>query len=76
MQPHRVRDWLNPNPLDPEAFRAQVQTVCQLYEQASALLAQGVYVISTDEMTSIQALERVYPTEPAQMGQPEQPEFE
>lgn len=76
MQPHRVRDWLNPPPLDPEAFRAQVQTVCQLYEQAPELLAQGVQVISTDEMTGIQALERVYPAETAQMGQPERQEFE
>lgn len=76
LQPHRVRYWLNANPTDPVAFRAQVRTVCQLYEQAAELLAQGVHVISSDEMTGIQALERAYPTETVKMEQPERQEFE
>lgn len=76
LQPHRVRYWLNANPTDPIAFRAQVRTVCQLYEQAAELLAQGVHVISSDEMTGIQALERAYPTETVKMEQPERQEFE
>ena len=58
------------------AFRAEVQTVCQLYEQAPELLAQGVHVLSSDEMTGIQALERIYPTEPVGMEQVERQEFE
>ena len=76
LQPHRVRYWLNANPSDPVAFRSQVQVVCQLYEQAPDLLAQGVHVISSDEMTGIQALERAYPTEAATMEQLERQEFE
>jgi len=71
-----VRYWLNANPTDPAAFRTQVQTICQLYEQAPDLLAQGVHVISSDEMTGIQALERAYPTQTATMEQPERQEFE
>lgn len=71
-----MRYWLNANPTDPAAFRTQVQTICQLYEQAPDLLAQGVHVISSDEMTGIQALERAYPTQTATMEQPERQEFE
>ena len=36
------------HPTDPLAFRAEVQNVCQLYEQAPELKAQGVHVISSD----------------------------
>jgi hypothetical protein len=36
----------------------------------------GVHVISCDECSGIQALERVAPTEPMQPGQPERVEFE
>lgn len=36
----------------------------------------GVHVISCDEMTGIQALERAAPTQPMQPGQPERAEFE
>jgi hypothetical protein len=33
----------------------QICTVCEVYEAAPALAAQGSYVMSTDEMTGIQA---------------------
>jgi len=42
--------------------------VCDLYEQAPALHEQGVHLISTDEKTGIQALERVAETKPMQPG--------
>ncbi len=38
--------------------------------------ALGVHVISTDEMTGVQALERAAPTQPMEPGQPERQEFE
>lgn len=38
--------------------------------------AQGTRLISTDEMTGIQALERAMPTQPMTLGQPERQEFE
>jgi len=56
------------------AFRAQVKVVCDLYAQAAELLAVGIHVISSDEMTGIQALERAYPTESVHMGQVERQE--
>ncbi len=58
------------------AFRAQVKVVCDLYAQAPNLLATGIHVVSSDEMTGIQALERVYPTESVQIGQVERQEYE
>ena len=76
MQPHRSRYWLNANPLDPEAFREQSGVVCDLYEQAGRLAEQGTYVVSTDEKTGMQALERKYPDLPMQRGTPVRREFE
>ena len=47
-----------------------------LYLQAQALLDAGERVISTDEMTNIQALERKHPTIPMGPGRAERREFE
>jgi len=44
--------------------------VCDLYEQAPQLARQGVHVLSTDEKTGIQALQRAQPTKPMRPGQP------
>ena len=40
--------------------------MCELYQQAPALHAEGVHVVSTDEKTGIQALERAAPTKAMQ----------
>jgi DDE superfamily endonuclease len=56
--------------------------VCELYHQAAALHAQGVHLVSTDEKTGIQALERAAPTKPmspgvaGQAGKTERQEYE
>jgi transposase len=47
-----------------------------LYAHAPALLATSERVLSTDEMTGIQALERKYPTRLMEPGQAERREFE
>jgi len=47
-----------------------------LYAQAPVLLDAGERVLSTDEMTGIQALERKHPTIPMEPGQAERCEFE
>jgi transposase len=61
---------------DPVRHAAQEKEICELYAQAPALHAQGVHVISTDEKTGIQALERAAPTLPMRPGQVERPEYE
>jgi len=43
---------------DEETFKEQVSAVCELYHAAPQLHAEGVHVVSTDEKTGIQALER------------------
>lgn len=50
--------------------------MCKLYHQAVELHEQGVHVVSTDEKTGIQALERRHPSRPMQAGKPEAQEFE
>jgi len=76
LKPHQSRYWLNANPEDPAAFDAQVRTVCSLYLQARILHAAGVHLMSTDEKTGIQALERKAPTLPMRPGLVERREFE
>ena len=76
LKPHQSRYWLTPRVEDPAAFATQVQTICDLYQEAPTLHAQGVHLVSVDEMTGIQALERAAPTLPMRPGQVERREFE
>jgi transposase len=46
-----------------------------LYHQAQELHEQGIHLISVDEKTGIQAIERDYPTQPAETGQVERVEY-
>ena len=50
--------------------------MCDLYAAAPALHAAGIHVVSSDEKTGIQALERLYPALPMQPGLVERREFE
>jgi transposase len=54
----------------------QIETVCTAYAEAPAIVARGGHVVSTDEMTGIQALERTAPTLPVRPGHVERREFE
>jgi hypothetical protein len=45
-----------------------VKTVCDLYEAAPELHKAGVHLMSSDEKTGIQALERKHPDKPMQPG--------
>ncbi len=61
---------------NPERFEAEARRICDLYQQAPALQRAGVYVVSTDEKTSIQAKERLHATRPMRPGMVEKVEFE
>ena len=50
--------------------------VCDLYQEAGRLAEQGVHVVSTDEKTGIQALERLYPDLPMGPGEVQRREYE
>ena len=77
MKPHQSQYWLNNKRHEnPEQFDAQVKEICDLYQQAPALAQQGTHVMSTDEKTGIQALERRHPTKPMIPGKPALIEYE
>jgi len=62
LQPHKSRYWLNTKEKDPEVFQLQMETVCECYQRAPELMAQfDTHTVCMDEMTSIQALERIAP---------------
>jgi len=69
LRPHRVRQWLHsPDPL----FREKVNEICALYRQAP----KGSVVLSVDEKTGIQAIERKNADGAPQSGRARRREFE
>jgi len=77
LQPHRSKYWLNNKEKDPAQFQAKVEEVCDCYLEAPRLYAAGgTHTVCTDEMTGIQALERIAPTLPLGRGRTECREFE
>jgi len=53
-----------------------VAEVCGLYAQAGRLAEQGVHLVSTDEKTGMQALERLHPDIPPGPGRVQRREYE
>jgi transposase len=77
LQPHKSRYWLNTKEKDPQQFQEKVEQVCGCYLEAPRLYAaENTHTVCTDEMTGIQALERVAATLPIKPGQVECREFE
>jgi hypothetical protein len=73
LKPHRSVYWLNSHDND---FDAKAAAICQLYVRSPMLHQQGELVISTDEKTGMQILQRKYPTQLARPGHPEKREHE
>ena len=69
VRPHRVRQWLH-SP-DPQ-FREKVNAICELYRAAP----QGSVVLSIDEKTGIQAIERKHADRAPRPGRARRREFE
>jgi transposase len=77
LKPHRIRYWLNAKQKNDPTFVPQVQLVCTTYAEAPELYERfRTHTISTDEMTGIQALERIAPTKEVKPGQEARREFE
>ena len=70
-----MRYWLTP-PRSDEAFVAAVAEVNALYRAAPRRAARGARIVSTDELTGVQALERKHPGLPLAPGKVERREFE
>jgi len=69
LRPHKTRMWLHSK--DP-LFKEKVNAIVGLYLEPPS----DAVVLSVDEKTSIQALERPYRRKPAQRGRPGRFEFE
>jgi transposase len=69
-----VRYWLRP--VFDEDFDEKVTDINTLYRQAPELTEKGERIMSTDELSGVQALERKHPTLPLRSGQVELQEFE
>ncbi len=77
MQPHKSRYWLNTTEKDPVKFQKQVEAVCDTYLAAPELeRTQNTHTVCVDEMTGIQALERIAPTKLMIAGKSARIEFE
>lgn len=68
IKPWRYQSWQHI--LDPQAFLERARPILALYEQAVALLKQGIWVVCVDEKTSIQAREAEQAPRPACPQQP------
>ena len=69
-----VRGWLTAKP-DPQ-FESKCADVCAIYEDAPAAAEQDVRTVSIDEMTGVQAKERIAPDLPMLPGKVARQEFE
>jgi len=74
LKPHLIRYWLTSE--KDEQFAEKSADINTLYHQAQELTEQGERVISNDELTGVQALERKYPGLPLRPGKVERREFE
>jgi len=73
IKPHRWHYWLNsPDP----HFETKMLNIVSLYLKAQKLKQRGEIVLSVDEKTSIQALQRRYPHKPFRFGSIERIEHE
>lgn len=72
-----MKSWLtHERANDPASFDHAVRQVCALYAHAAVLHAQGTHLVSTDEKTGMQALERKHTSKPMRPGLIERREFE
>jgi transposase len=74
LKPHRSQYWLNTEP--DERADEKIRDITSLYCEAETKASAGERVLSTDEMTGIQATERKHPTLPMGPGRVERREFE
>jgi transposase len=77
LAPQRRKMWLNTKEKDPQVFQREVEQVCETYRAAPELHEQqGAHTVCCDEMTGIQALERIAPDKEVRPDQIARHEFE
>jgi transposase len=77
LRPHRRKMWLNTKEKDSEVFAHEVQAVCQTYRAAAERHKKHrTHTVCCDEMTGVQATERIAPAKPMRPGAVAREEFE
>jgi transposase len=77
LKPHLSRYWLNNKRSEaPKTFDAEVKQVCDHYLSAFDHHQAGTRLVSTDEKSGIQALQRKHPSRPMIPGKVELREYE
>jgi transposase len=72
-----MRYWMhNERASEPEVFDREVKNVCEHYAAATELGERGAHLVSTDEKSGVQALERLHPSLPMRPGLVERQEHE
>lgn len=71
LRPDKFKMWLNPKIDDPETFAQNAMEICTTYREAPELAENGTDVVSIDEMSGIQAIERIHPSKPVRPGKTE-----
>jgi len=72
--PHRFRYWLTE--VQDSHREEKIVEGCELYREAKARDKEGEKAISMDDMTHVQAVERLHPDLPMQPGHVVRREFE
>lgn len=76
LKPHRSQYWLNSRTRNSEDYEVRIKSICLLYRNAIQMHQEGVHIISIDEKTGIQAIERAERTLPMRPNSPERKEHE
>lgn len=76
LQPHRSRYWLNSRTRNSEDYEVRIRDICFLYVNAIEMHQKGVHLVSVDEKTGIQAIDRAAPDLPMRPNSPEKKEHE
>ncbi len=74
LKPHRHQYWLNAK-ADPQKDQ-KITAINQVYQEACEQAQKGVLTFCLDEMSGIQALERIAPEKPLRAGSPRKVEYE
>jgi len=77
LKPHRSQYWLNSRLRNTDCdFDDRVRNICKIYQSAVDMHKKGIHVISTDEKSGIQAIERANLNLMMRSGSPEKIEHE
>lgn len=78
LRPNKSQYWLTSRDKRdaPAQYQTAVENICSTYRDAPKLAAEGTHVVSTDEKTGMQALQRLHETKPVRPGLIERVEHE